>query len=127
MNTPRLTAEQAAIVILYVIARYRKEKAKEITRLRFSRSTMRKLCLRKNLHDSFAADVIVELAEYGWTMFPTGDDFGLVQTSVLSSWLRLGSKRISSERKQLRNGDFSVLDDMLHDIELPPLDDEDED
>ncbi|WP_395372312.1 hypothetical protein [Komagataeibacter diospyri] len=126
-NPIRLTAEQAAIVILYVIDHYSREKAKEVSRVRFSKATMRKLCMRKNLHDSFAAEVIVELAEYGWTMFPAGDDFALIQTSALSAWLRLGSKRIAAERKQLRNGNLDVLEEMLDQIELPPLDDEDDD
>ena len=125
--SPRLTAEQAAIVILYVIDQYRREKEKDVTRLRFSRSTMRKLCLRKNLHESFAGEVITELAEWGWTMFPAGDDFALVQTSVLSSWLRLGSKRISAERRLLRKGDFRIISDMLKKIEPPPIEDDDDD
>ena len=126
-NQHRLTAEQSAIVILYVIDHYRREKGKDITRLRFSKATMRKLCIRRNLHESFAAEVIVELAEWGWTMFAAGDDFALIQTSVLSSWLRLGSKRVAMERKRLRSGDFKVLQEMLNKIELPPLEDEDED
>ncbi|EGG76118.1 hypothetical protein SXCC_03478 [Gluconacetobacter sp. SXCC-1] len=60
-------------------------------------------------------------------MFPAGDDFALIQTSVLSSWLRLGSKRVAAERKRLRSGDFKVLQEMLKKIDLPPLEDEDDD
>lgn len=126
-NPPRLTAEQAVIVILFAIDHYRREKEKDITRLRFSRMTMRKLCIRKNLRDSFVEELIAELAEVGWIMFSAGDDFALIQASMLDGWLRLGSKRIAGERRRLKAGDFAVLSEMKKRIELPPLADEDDD
>ena len=126
----RLTAEQAAVVIMYVIDHYRREKQKEINRLRFSKATVRKLCIRKNLHESFTAEVISELAEWGWTMFPAEDDFGLIQTSTLGGWVRLGSRRIAAQRKRLQRSDSSavqgIVDEMMQSIDIPNLDDDDD-
>ncbi len=114
----RLNAAQAAIVVLYAIEMYRREKEKEVNRIRFSRATMRRLCVRTNLHDTFAAEVASEVAELGWTMFPAEDDFGLIHTSTLKGWVRLGSKRIAAELKQLRKGNLHVLGDMMAEITI---------
>jgi hypothetical protein len=57
-----------------------------------SRNSVRWLGIRANLKDSFVADWIEELAAvWDWIAFPHGEEFGLIHTSVVSGWVRIGS------------------------------------
>ena len=44
-------------------------------------------------------DWIEELAtEWGWIAFPHGEEFGLIDASVMSGWVRIGTRRIAEDR-----------------------------
>jgi len=87
---------------------------------------MRWLGLRANLKDAFVADWIEELdAVWNWIAFPHGEEFGLVHTSAVSGWVRIGTKRVAEDRQKLKRGDRSVLLKMREALE-PVQTDEDQ-
>ena len=107
---PRLTVEETALCIAYLIYLYAIEKGKDVTRLRLSRNSVRWLSLRATLRDAFVYDLIEELeSEWGWIAFPHGEEFGLVDASVVPGWFRIGTKRFAQDRLKLKRGDRSVL------------------
>lgn len=106
----RLSTTEAALVTAYLIRKYEDERGKPITRLRLSKSSLRRLALRHRLREAFVQDWQDELASgWGWIVSDHGDEFGLVRSEVISGWVRIGTKRIASERQKLRRGDRSVL------------------
>jgi hypothetical protein len=105
-----LTAEETALYAAYLIDLYAREKGKEITRLRLSRNSLRLLSLRANLKQAFVDDWADELAtEWGWIAFPHGEEFGLIDASAVSGWVRIGTRRIADDRLKLKRGDRSAL------------------
>ncbi len=48
-------------------------------------------------------------SEWGWIAFPHGEEFGLVDASVMSGWVRIGAKRMAEDHLKQRRGDRSVL------------------
>jgi hypothetical protein len=106
----RLTAEETALCTAYLIYLYTQEKGKDVTRLRLSRNSLRWLSLRATLKEAFVDEWIEELAtEWGWIAFPHGEEFGLIDASTMSGWVRIGTKRIAEGRLKLKAGDRSVL------------------
>ena len=106
----RLTVAETALFTAYLIHLYSLEKGKEVTRVRLSRDSVRWLSIRANLKEAFIEDWIEELAsEWGWIAFPHGEEFGLVDASVVPGWVIIGTKRIVEDRQKLRRGDLSPL------------------
>jgi len=122
----RLTAEEAALCTAYLIYLYTQEKGKDVTRLRLSRNSVRWLGLRGILREAFVDDWIEELAtEWGWIAFPHGEEFGLIDASVMSGWVRIGTRRIDEARLKLKHGDRSLLDKMREALAQRKLRDDD--
>jgi hypothetical protein len=125
-KTPRLTAQETALCTAYLIHLYTKEKGKDVTRLRLSRNSVRWLGLRGILREDFVDDWIEELAtEWGWIAFPHGEEFGLIEASVMSGWVRIGTRRIAEDRLKLKRGDGSVLEKMRVALAQRKLNDDD--
>src|SRR5260221_4865702 len=102
----RVTAAEAALVTVFLINRYVAEKGKEVSRLRLSRSSVRRLALRANLRESFVEEWRDALAtDWGWIAFPLGEQFGLIRDDSVSGWVRLGTTRIAAQRKKLKTCD----------------------
>jgi hypothetical protein len=122
----RLTAEETALCVAYLIYLYTQEKGKDVTRLRLSRNSVRWLGLRATLKETFVDDWIEELAtEWGWIAFPHGEEFGLIDASVMPGWVRIGTKRIADDRLKLKRGDRSVLVKMREALARRKLTDDD--
>lgn len=126
-TTNLLSAEETALVTAYLIHGYEQEKGKELTRFRLSRDSVRLLGLRANLRDAFAEEWRDALAsEWGWIAFPRGEEFGLIRSSAISGWVRLGTKRLSDDRRKLKKGDRSVLDRMQSELMAAKVQDDEE-
>jgi hypothetical protein len=76
---------------------------------------MRKLSGRTNLRDAFIDDVKEAMIEFGWAMFPVGDQYALLKLDRVESWQRIAAGRISSELKMAvkspEDFDFDALED----------------
>jgi hypothetical protein len=122
----RFTVEATALCTAYLIYLYQQEKGKDVTRFRLSRNSVRWLSCRATLKDAFVLDWMEELAsEYGWIAFPHGEEFGFVHASVVSGWVRIGTKRIVDDRLELKRGDSSVLEKMRDTLAQRRLNDDD--
>jgi hypothetical protein len=109
----RLTACEAATVTTYLIRRYDLEKDKTTSRARISQQTLRIMAGRYLLRSAFVDDWTDELATVGWSVFPVGDHFGLIQTEATEGWPRIGSKRIKDELRDIHAGDTEHLAEIV--------------
>ena len=70
------------------------QKSEHITRARISKRTLRKLAGRTeyaNLSTKFIEEWIDALEDfYGYTAFEMGDHFGIIKTSAVDQWTRIG-------------------------------------
>ena len=75
---------------------------------------MRRLSGRTNLRDAFIDDVREELIEFGWALFPVGDQYALLRLDRVDSWQRIAAGRIAAELNQAVHGpdrfDFDALE-----------------
>jgi hypothetical protein len=58
--------------------------------------------------------------------FPYGEEFGLIDASVVPGWVRIGTKRIAEDRLRLKRGDRSVLDKMRDALKRRKQNDDDD-
>lgn len=109
-----ITSYQTALLILRAHEAYEAESDRALTRFRLNRKTMRKLSGRTNLRDAFIDDVREELIEFGWSMFPVGDQYALLRLDRVDSWQRIAAGRISAELTQAISSpdafDFDALE-----------------
>jgi hypothetical protein len=102
-TAPPLFAEETALLVAHLASMYGKEKGKETTRFRLSRTSVRFLSLHENLREAFVAEFVDALARFGWVAFPRGEEFGLIQKSAIAGWVRIGTKRVMDDQRALRN------------------------
>ena len=109
----RPSADEVATFTAYLIARYEDDKERRISRFRLSRDSLRRMAQRTVLRDAFIEDWREALASiHGWLAFPRGEEFGLLRDDAIDGWVRIGTKRVQSERSRMRQGDRRIFDDM---------------
>lgn len=114
----RPTPAETALLTVYLIHAYAREKAKEVTRARISRKTLRILAVRKPLRQPFIDDWVTELADLGWSAWEDGDNFALLRTDTIEGWARISARRISDTMERVRNGDPDVFDEIAGKINI---------
>lgn len=106
MRTPyRLSAFETAILTIHLIQSYSHEKGRNATRARISQATLRRLAARERLRTALIEEWIDELAALGWSAFPVGDNFAIVETASTDGWPRLATPRIGLELRKIHDGD----------------------
>jgi len=119
------TAETAMLAAL-LIQRFAKDRGKEVSRLRLSRGSLRRLAVRSFLEDSWVSEFTEHMrSDQGWIVFADGDEFLFLKQDAVRSWTRIGTKRLDDILTRLRRGDQKAI--RTAEIEIEPLEDEDED
>lgn len=127
MANYRPTASETGVLTRHLIRTYGEEKGKGVTRVRISSETVRTLANRRHLRDVFIADWIDDMADSGWSVFPVGDNFAVLQTDTIDGWPRIASKRIRGILKRVHNGDLEALDEIDEAVDGAAAADEDDD
>lgn len=125
MSSNRRKAGPSAKLILINGKSYEKERGRQVTRYRFSETTLRRISRRKALRQGFLTELEEEVAELGWLFFRLGPDFAVIDLTKSSTWTKLGAKRLKEEG--LLDADDDEIDRLFKDL-LPdePEDPEDE-
>ena len=106
------TSQQSALLIALLIDAREKELEskggrRRISRARISQNTIRKLCRRAHLPDSFLQDLQLQLLAAGWALFcASPSHFGVVKVESVQGWGRISSKRIARHLDQVARGSF---------------------
>jgi len=61
---------------------------------------------RNRVTDELLRDVQEWLARAGWVIFYAGGHYAMVRMDVVENWVRLSSKRLVDELKEVANGTF---------------------
>src|SRR3954464_8010249 len=87
----------------------------EILRLRIAEISLKRLWGRRRISPEFVEEVAEWLFGAGVTLFFAGSTYAAVKTSVVESWPRVTSKRISADVKAVAQGtfDFSRLEHLM--------------
>src|SRR3954464_11286783 len=87
----------------------------EILRLRIAEISLKRLWGRRRIAPEFVEEVAEWLSGAGVTLFFAGATYAAVKTSVVESWPRVTSKRISADVKAVAQGifDFSRLEPLM--------------
>src|SRR5215210_6406874 len=109
------TARECALLLLRLIQVKEQERGREVTRLRVAEISLRRLWGRRRISPEFAEEVAEWLSSAGVTLFFAGSTYAVVKTSVVESWPRVTSKRISADVRAVAQGtfDFSRLEHLL--------------
>jgi len=87
------------------------EKNKEYSRLRMSKSTLRRLSGRECLRDVFINDLIEEFIRLGWHFFVhTDTEFGLIKADRIKAWAKIGASRVQELIEEIDDGIDDVVD-----------------
>ncbi len=108
INT-RLSAAEVAMLTIFLFKEYDRDKGKNTSRARISQATLRVLSERQRLRASFVEDWIDELSSLGWSAFPVGDNFAIIETNTVTGWARISAKRLKSVMMRISIGDDSAM------------------
>lgn len=111
----QVTAREGAMLIAHLVERKSAEARKQVTRCRLTEMTLRSLLQRKLITPEFLIDVQNWLFQAGWVLFFAGESYALVRLSVVNAWMRIGSKRITIDLKEVARGtfEFQALENLL--------------
>jgi len=101
------TPRECALLLLHVMDTKEKESGRPVTRFRLSEMSMRRLCLRAQISADFTAEVANWLSRAGVTLCFVGPAYIVLRTEVLDSWLRITTKRLSSDLRRVSEGEFN--------------------
>ena len=93
MKQPNSVSKTAQILICNALL-YELEKEREVSRYRFSYSTLAFIANRQRLTSDFLTDLDNELVELGWSFINMGDSFAIVKTDKVNQWTKLAYKRV---------------------------------
>jgi len=102
----RFPDPQECAILLLLLATAQENRTKEITRFRLSELTLKRLWHRSRITVDLLEEVQEWLARAGWTIFHAAGVYAMVRVDVVENWVRLSSKRLADELKQVGNGTF---------------------
>ena len=89
-----VSAARAAKILICNALLYELEKEREVSRYRFSYSTLAFIANRQRLSPDFLMELDNELVELGWSFINMGDAFAIVKTDKVNQWTKLAYKRV---------------------------------
>lgn len=120
----KLEAHEAAVLLVYNARKYQEERGKEVSRLRFSLTTLQQLTSRKRISDEFIVDLQLALEELNWSMCEVGgkpdksgiiqstDEFGMIQSKKLEAWPKLSIERVAEYLPQGEEAIAKLYDEL---------------
>jgi len=109
------TARECALLLLRLIEVKEQERQREVSRLRIAEISLKRLWGRRRISPEFAEEVAEWLSGADFTLFFAGTTYAVVKTSVVESWPRTTSKRLSADLLEVARGayNFSELERLL--------------
>lgn len=88
------SAEKTAKILICNALLYELEKEREVSRYRFSYTTLAFIANRQRLSPEFLKELDDVLVELGWSFINMGDSFAIVKTEKINQWTKLAYKRV---------------------------------
>lgn len=109
-----LTDRQCALMILGSLKERgsRRADGKVLTRARFTKLTLKKLCDRETIAQAWIDRVNESLMKAGWVLIDAGTTYGAVKVSVVENWPRAISKNLLAEMKK-GTSDWNKLERLM--------------
>ena len=103
-----LTDRQCALMILASLKERgsRRADGKVLTRARFTKLTLKKLCDRETITQAWIDRVNESLMKAGWVLIDAGTTYGAVKVNVVENWPRAISKNLKAELAEVKEGTF---------------------
>jgi len=126
------TSRECAMLVVHLIEQKDKEAQttqkteKKVTRARLSENALRRLWCRSHLTHSFLVEVQEWLIRAGWVLFFARSSYAIIKADHVDSWVRISTKRITDDLKQVSLGqfDFTHFERVLIPQETNSQDDE---
>ena len=90
------SAVKTAQILICNALLYELEKEREVSRYRFSYSTLAFIANRQRLSHEFLKELDDVLIELGWSFINMGDSIAIVKTEKINQWTKLAYKRVES-------------------------------
>lgn len=97
MSTQRRSAATVAQLLIINVSLYGTEKDKEVSRYKFSSTTLRSLANRQQIRAAFKDELFDELYELGWYLIVLDNEYGMFSLQKLDSWIKLSGVRLRSK------------------------------
>lgn len=88
------SASKTAKTLICNALLYELEKEREVSRYRFSYTTLAFIANRQRLSPEFLKELDDVLVELGWSFINMGDSFAIVKTEKINQWTKLAYKRV---------------------------------
>ncbi len=88
------SAVKTAKILISNALLYELEKEREVSRYRFSYTTLAFIANRQRLSPEFLKELDDVLVELGWSFINMGDSFAIVKTEKINQWTKLAYKRV---------------------------------
>lgn len=88
------SVKKTAQILICNALLYELEKEREVSRYRFSYSTLAFIANRQRLSPEFLKELDDVLVEFGWSFINMGDSFAVVKTDKVNQWTKLAFKRV---------------------------------
>ena len=90
------SVEKTAKILICNALLYELEKEREVSRYRFSYTTLAFIANRQRLSPEFLKELDDVLVELGWSFINMGDSFAIVKTEKINQWTKLAYKRVEN-------------------------------
>lgn len=90
------SVEKTAKILICNALLYELEKEREVSRYRFSYTTLAFIANRQRLSSEFLKELDDVLVELGWSFINMGDSFAIVKTEKINQWTKLAYKRVEN-------------------------------
>jgi hypothetical protein len=97
-----------------------------VRRFRISESTLKAVAGRRRLPPDFIREVEEWLFDAGWALIFAGKTYAMIEVAAVEGWVRLSSKRIGDELKEVAAGRFD-FDSLSHFLDRHTEDESEED
>lgn len=108
----RKSIEDTAKLVLINAKLYGKERGREVSRYRISPLTLKRISNRQALREGFLDKLADELAELGWTFIKLDDEFAIICSNKIESWVKISSKRLTANKYLKQSSRY--IDDLFY-------------
>ena len=98
----RLSPKECALILCIAVEKITQERERKTTRFQLSSVALSRISKRSFIDSAFISNLSSEIRSYGWCLFQVANTkYAFIKASSIKSWLKVSSRGVSNETKQL--------------------------
>ena len=97
-----LSPKECALILCIAVKKLSQERKRKTTRFQLSSVALSRISKRSFIDPTFTNNLSSEIRSYGWCMFQVANTrYAFIKASSIKSWLKVSSRGVSNETKEL--------------------------